>query len=171
MRKYSSGHANRGMGLERIMDLTNEIYRRKGLAVVSKAATPWKVQRSRQTGKVINAFPEKKSTVDYHGTANGVSLYFDAKMTKETSRFPLSNVEHHQYEYLKDMHNQGAKCFLLIEFSEFRKVHLLKYEDLHQWWELMAQGGRKSIPYDWIAENCQQVKQNGFVPVDYLEAL
>ena len=58
----------------------------------------------------------------------------EAKSTKDLKRFPLGNVEQHQYEYLIDCHNQGAISFMLIEFRAHRIVYLIPALTLRSFW-------------------------------------
>lgn len=61
-------HANRGRGLELLVEMANAQYRARRLAVVQKVATPTKVLTDRRGGtRVIR----ERSTVDYVGVAAG----------------------------------------------------------------------------------------------------
>ncbi|TYS55778.1 Holliday junction resolvase RecU [Bacillus infantis] len=164
-------HANRGMGLEMVVDMANRTYDQRGIAVIDKVPTPIKViQKNPTTRRITDAIYEKKSGVDYLGTYNGVSIAFDAKATRNTA-FPLSNLEEHQYQYLEKKHNQKAVCFLLVEFTKKDERFILPFKALKEWWEGAAAGGRKSIPYKFFKEDCYQVKSGRGIAVDYLAGL
>jgi recombination protein U len=164
---------NRGRAFEDMIDYANEYYNVKGLAVIHKIPTPWKVIRKYSpfdnSYKIASAFPEKKSTVDFGGTASFQSIWFDAKATDSKTSFPLKNIHPHQMEYLKNVHNQGGKAFFLVYASHFAKFWLLWIDDLLKFIE---KAERKSIPFSWFEENCAQIqpviKPNLGVVLDYL---
>lgn len=165
----SRSHANRGVPFERLIERTNATYKNKGRANIQKIPTPWKVQRNPKTGKIIKAFPEKKSTVDFIGMAHGRGIAFEAKSTRERTRFPLKNIEPHQINFLKMWKDQGGVSFLLVEFEKHQEVYFLPFDDCLEWWNQMKDGGRKSIPYDWFVFNCDLVKSRNGVLLDYLK--
>src|SRR6476620_7946381 len=115
-------HANRGQYLEEWIEQTNQVYNNKNMAIITKIPTPWKVQRSRspytKQYQINSAFPEKKSTVDFGGTASNQSIWFDVKATTNKTSFPLVNIHKHQIEYLEKVARQGGKAFILIHSRE-----------------------------------------------------
>lgn len=164
-----ANHANRGQYLEEWIEQANENYTKKGIAVISKIPTPWKVQRSyspyTRKYQINFAYPEKKSTVDFGGTAASQSVWFDVKATKNKASFPLSNIHKHQIEYLEKVHKQGGKAFMLIHAREFKKTWVLWIDQL---FKFQAEHTRKSIPFTWLDENCEQVPSSREVMLDYL---
>jgi recombination protein U len=163
-----SSFANRGMAFEQSLDYTNQFYENQGVAVINKRPTPVKILGQNGRG-MINGFLEKPSTVDYDGTYAGRSIVFEAKSTKELTRFPLDNVHEHQVEYLAKCHRCGAISFLLVEFAKHQTVYLLPYEVLAHYWQRAKKGGRgtKSIPLQDFEIHAYEVRP-GRVPVDYL---
>ncbi|CAM4018597.1 Holliday junction resolvase RecU [Geobacillus stearothermophilus] len=161
--------ANRGMAFEHLIEYTNRCYRIKGIAHIEKVPTPWKVIR--RGNRIISAFPEKKGMVDFIGIAHGRMIAFDAKSTRERTRFPLDNIEDHQMAFLKSWRDQGAITFFLVEFVNQHEVYLLRFSDAEKWWGQSKQGGRKSIPYEWFAEHCDLVKSSRGITIDYLKCL
>ena len=159
-------HANRGMGFENMIDETNEMYSNQELAVINKRPTPVKVTKSKN-GKVLAGYFEKSSTVDYDGVYDGRAIMFEAKSIKELSRFDLSNLQDHQYDYLNKCHRARAIAFVLIDFTKQRKIYLLPFETLKSYVERAKNGGRKSIPLDDFDIYGYEVER-GRVPVDYL---
>ncbi|WP_458732391.1 Holliday junction resolvase RecU [Bacillus subtilis] len=155
-------YANRGKGLQLLVNQTNAIYKHKGWALVDEVATPTKNIR----GRIVY---DKKSTVDYIGIAQGRGIAFDAKSTKYESRFPLDNVHDHQVEYLKRYMDQGGISFLLIEFSKLREFYFVRMPFFLEYWKAAKDGGRKSIPYQDIYLNCDPIRTRRGVPLDYLE--
>jgi recombination protein U len=162
-------HANRGKYLEDWVEQANQVYNNKGMALITKIPTPWKVQRNFQPFTkqytITNAFPEKKSTVDFGGTAQKYSVWFDVKATTNKTSFPLKNIHDHQIDYLNKVAAQGGKAFLLIHFRELDTTWLLWIDQL---FKFIAESGRKSIPAEWFKENCEEVRQGNGVMLDYL---
>jgi recombination protein U len=153
--------ANRGMGLEKLINLANDQYAKKGIANIKKVSTPWKVIR--KGPKIVNAFPEGPSTVDYMGEARGIAICFEAKQTKSKTSFPLkNNFESHQIEFMRSW--QGQK-FALIEFTEHNEIYYLPWIHLLNWWN---SDERKSIPYSFFQQRWLVHQGNGIV-LDYLE--
>src|SRR6476469_4043789 len=110
--------ANRGKYLEEWVEQANQCYNARKMAVIHKIPTPWKVQRNfkpyTKQYEITTAFPEKKSTVDFGGTAARFSVWFDVKSIKHERHFPRRNIHDHQREYLRQVHEQGGKAFILI---------------------------------------------------------
>lgn len=162
-------HANRGQFLEDWIEQANSVYNNKGQAIITKIPTPWKVQRAyspySKQYQIANAFPAQKSTVDFGGTADSRSIWFDVKTTKNKTNFPLVNIHKHQIEYLTQVHEQGGKAFILVHSAEREKVWLLWIKQLLIF---LAENTRKSIPFDWFQENCQEIKKGNGVILDYL---
>jgi recombination protein U len=161
-------HANRGRYLEEWIEHTNSAYMQKGLAVISKIPTPWKILRTynpyTKQYKISNAFPEKKSTVDFGGTACNQSVWFDVKSTENKTRYPLANIYGHQREYLLNVAKQGGKAFILIHSTVLKKTWLLWIDQLIK----VIEEDVKSLSFEWLDKHCEIVKsQNGFI-LDYL---
>lgn len=160
---------NQGQEFESLIEWANMQYYERGQAVIQKIATPWKVERHfdmvTNTNKVVSAYPEKKSTVDFGGTALGYSIWFDAKVTKNKTNFPIKNIKEHQIEYLKRVHEQGGKAFLLIYSQVLNVTWLLWIKDLLAF---MQDSERKSLPFDWLNETCPKIGSKDGVVLDYL---
>ena len=164
----SLSYGKRGMQLESLIEYTNNIYKKRGMALVDKVPTPWNVHYDKRTGKVIRAFPQKKGTVDFVGISHGRSIAFDAKSTKERTRFPLSNVEQHQVDYLLQHQEQGGISFFIIFFEKHNEAYYMPINKFIGWWKGQFEGGRKSIPYDWFVLNLDKIKSRNGIPLDYL---
>ncbi|BAQ11328.1 Holliday junction resolvase recu 2 [Bacillus sp. OxB-1] len=168
MRKaYSRSHANRGSGLERMIDMTNQQYRNKGVADVRKVPPPVKIMG--QQGNQVTGYTQKGEWVDYVGIHNGRTIIFDAKETRETTRFPLSNVSRHQYSLLESWHQKGARAFLLVYFTKRHEVYVLSFERLQEAWKGYVGDGRKSIPYTEFHLHCDQVESEKGYVLHYLK--
>jgi recombination protein U len=161
--------SNRGKTLEDMINQTNLVYEKKGLAVIRKIPTPWKVQRKyspyTKTYQIAFAYPEAKSSVDFGGTACNQSIWFDVKETKLKTSFPLGNIHDHQIDYLKKVHEQGGKAFLLIHSEHFTRTWLVWIDVLLHF---MRTEKRKSLPFDWLDINCPIVQSKHSVILDYL---
>lgn len=172
MRKRSRStftpYANRGMAFEQLLDFTNRMYEQQGIALITKRPTPVKILGTNRNG-MIHGYLEKPSTVDYDGTYQGRSIVFEAKSTKELSRFDLKNIHDHQVEYLAKVDKLGGISFLLVEFAAHQTTYLLPFKTLAGYWMRKQRGGRgtKSIPLEDFEVHAHQVP-GGRVPVDYL---
>lgn len=164
---YSRSHANRGRGFENLIDMTNKQYRNKGFADIRKVPTP--VQITGYTRGKVTGYTQSGEWVDYVGIHNGRTIVFDAKETRETTRFPLSNVSEHQYELLKSWHEKGARSFLLVSFTKRNEIYLLPFDRLQEAWAGYIGDGRKSIPYEDFALNCDLVKSDKGYLLHYLK--
>lgn len=161
--------ANRGKYFEDWVDQANAVYNTKGMAVITKIPTPWKVQRKyspfKKTYEIANAFPEKKSTVDFGGTAAKMSIWFDVKVTTNKTSFPLANIHKHQIDYLQSVHEQGGKAFFMIHSEVHKRTWLIWIDDLINF---MKTNTRKSILFSWMDIHCSEVKSSQGIILDYL---
>lgn len=163
-------YANRGMAFESLLDFTNDLYDRNGRAVINKRPTPIKVTRSKGR-KVLSGFFEKKSTVDYDGVTNGRAIAFEAKSVKNQTRFDLSNLDEHQFNFLEKYHCSGGIAFLLVHFTNLKTTYLLHFETLRIYWQRSKEPkGRKSIPLNDFEVYAYEVPTTT-VPVDYLSVV
>lgn len=169
---YNRSNANRGMQLERLIEATNLAYAYKGLASVVKQHPEITVLQLKGN-QITRGFFKEKGVPDYIGILqSGQAIVFDAKETKETTRFPLKNVHHHQYELLKTWHEKGAHAFLLIAFSAKRyETYLMPFEHLQEAWEGFVGDGKKSVSYHDIVEKCLPVKTEAGYTLHYLKHL
>jgi recombination protein U len=135
--------------------------------VITKIPTPWKVQRKfspyEKSYNIAYAFPEKKSTVDFGGTAKGKSIWFDVKVTTQKLSFPLKNIHAHQIEYLKKVNSQGGKAFFLIHSEILERSWLLWIDKLVFFLEKA-----ESIPFEWLDANCSRIESSPGIMIDYL---
>lgn len=162
-------HSHFGAVFEEMVEWANKAYEVRGQAVIQKIPTPWKVKRgyNSKTKKqeIFSAFPEKKSTVDFGGTASGRSIWFDAKTSKNKTSFPIQNIEPHQITFLQKVRQQNGLAFFLI-FSLVRNKTWVLWID--QFMEFVETETRKSIPFDWLDINCPTVQSRNGIIIDYL---
>ena len=163
--KKRRGHANRGMNLENLINQANERYRSLRRAAVHKAPTPVKITEITPKGRVMGLL-DRKAFVDYFGVADGFSVAFDAKETKE-SYFPLRNVEAHQLQHLADWEFQGGHAFLVVHFAKYKATYIITYEQFDSW---VKSNERKSIPHEFFEQNCSKVEPGMNVTLDWLTA-
>ena len=162
--------SNRGMNLEEDINLSNEYYTQKGLALITKRPTPINIVKVDYSkgARITDAYFEKQSTTDYNGVYKGKYLDFEAKNTKSKTSFPLSNIEEHQIVHLKRVIEQGGIAFFIIQFQLLNEVYLLDASFVIDFWE---NGERKSIPYEIFKKEGILIKQ-GYTPrLYYLEAV
>lgn len=163
--------ANRGMNFENDINLSNEYYLDKGLLLVYKRPTPInivKVDYSKRSARITDAYFEKQSTTDYNGVFQGKYLDFEAKSTKNKTSFSLSNIFKHQIQHLKNVIKNGGIAFFLIRFEAHDKVFLIDAQWVISFFE---NGSRKSIPYKTFLKEGIEIKQ-GFNPrLHYLDAV
>ena len=162
--------ANRGMSLEEDINLSNDYYREVGQALINKRPTPINIVKVDYShGAIItDAYFEKQSTTDYNGVYKGRYIDFEAKNTKSTTSFPLSNISEHQIVHLKNVIKHGGIAFFIISFQMMDEVYLLDAKFVIEFYE---HGKRKSIPYEVFKENGLLVKQDYSPRLHYLDAV
>lgn len=166
---YFKSRGLRGSLLEEMINMTNDKYREKKLALVQKIPTPIKPVEIDGNRHITLAYFEQKSTVDYIGAIQGIPVCFDAKEISQKS-FALQNVHEHQIEFMKEFEDMGGISFLIIYFKEYGETYYLTFKELMFFWERAQSGGRKSIKYEEFKKEWMISEYNG-VPVHYLEML
>ena len=160
--------ANKGMASERLLDRVNQQYLLKGIADIRKLPTPVKIMKV--TGSKVEGIRIKGYLVDYLGVYNGRAVAFDMKECADAS-FPLKNIESHQYDMLKNWHENGALCFLVVYMKRVDTYYRLPFEVLQESWQLRESGGRKSIQQKVFDEHCIALKSQNGILLDYLMEL
>lgn len=160
-------YANRGKGLENIVNVANEHYYRMGLGLVQFIETPMKQIVSGGQKVWVHA---KRSTVDFFGTMKGGrSVAFDAKQTQSKTRFDLKNIGFHQVQFLEATKELGGAAFFIVEFTSYNKIFFVPLEKIaplfHAAWD---ETGAKSVKYEWFLSECPQVRPGRGVVLDYL---
>lgn len=162
-------YGNRGMTLEEDINLTNEYYKEKKIALIYKKPIPIKVLKVNETKtRIKDGFYEKKSTLDYSGIYNEKYIEFDAKETNSKTSFPLSNIHPHQIEHIKNIIFYKGIAFLIIRFNMIGKTYLLEGEKLINF---LKTEDRKSIPLSFFEENCQTIELKYRPRLDYLKLI
>lgn len=162
-------YGNRGMTLEEDINLTNDYYKEKNIALIYKKPIPIKVLKVNENKtRIKDGFYEKKSTLDYSGIYKQKYIEFDAKETNNKTSFPLSNIHEHQIEHIKNILFYKGIAFLIIRFNIINKTYLLPGETLINF---INNNTRKSIPIDFFEENCQEIEFKYRPRLDYLKLI
>ena len=165
----SVSHSNRGMSLENLINMTNDYYIKKDIALIHKKPTPIgvvEVNYSNHKKLIKKAYFKEQSTLDYNGVYRGKYIEFDAKETLNKTAFPLANVHEHQIEQIDGVIKHGGIAFLIIKMNTF--YYLLKGEDFLNF---IQNTKRKSIPYSYIQDNAIIIKENYQPALNYLKII
>ena len=162
--------ANRGMSLEEDINLSNDYYRDAGIALINKRPTPINIVKVDYSkgARITDAYFEKQSTTDYNGVYKGRYIDFEAKNTKSTTSFPLSNISEHQVVHLKNVLKHGGIAFFIISFQMKDEIYLLDASFVIDFYE---HGKRKSIPYEVFKKEGILIKQDYSPRLHYLDAV
>lgn len=159
----------RGSGLEELINLTNDHYREKKLALIQKIPTPiTPIEMDKTSGHITLAYFDKKSTVDYIGAVQGIPVCFDAKECAGQT-FSLQNVHDHQAEFMREFEAQDGIAFLLIYYKSENRYYYMRYSELAGFRQRAEEGGRKSIRIEEL-DSRFFFEGKGFM-VPYLEVL
>lgn len=162
--------ANRGMSLEEDINLSNEYYSNEGIALIHKRPTPINIVKVDYSkgARITDAYFEKQSTTDYNGVYKGRYLDFEAKNTKSTTSFPLSNISEHQIIHLENVIKHGGIAFFIISFQMKDEIYLLDASFVIHFYIF---GERKSIPYEIIKKEGILIRQDYSPRLHYIEAV
>ncbi len=163
-------YKNRGMNLEDELNQSNKFYRDIDKAFIYKKPTPIKITKvdypSRDRAVIKEAFFTIPSTTDYNGIYKGYYIDFEAKESKSTTSFALSNIHPHQIKHLENIEKHKGISFLIIRFTSLNETYLLPTKNFLVF---LKESERKSIPLDFIKKNAYLIK-DGYNPrIDYLK--
>ena len=162
-------YGNRGMDLEQDINLTNEYYKQKKIALIYKKPIPIKVLKINETKtRIKEAFYEQKSTLDYSGIYQEKYIEFDAKETNSKTSFPISNIHPHQIEHIRNILYYKGIAFLIVRFNYHDKTFMLPGNILI---DFLNTTKRKSIPYSFFTDNCKEIKVKYAPRLDYLKTI
>ena len=166
--------SNLGSDFETEINESNDYYRLKQIAVIHKKPTPVQIVKvdypARNKAKIVEAYYKTPSTTDYNGIYKEKYIDFEAKSCRELN-FSFERIYDHQIKHLEQIDKMGGISFLIIEFSSIDEVYILPAKLLVEKYEESLNGGRKSIPYDYIKDN-GVVVERGFAPrLAYLKAV
>lgn len=162
-------YANRGMNLESDLNLTNNYYDLKDIAIIYKKPTPIKVVNVEYPKNIIReAYWSEPSTLDYTGIYKGNYLEFDAKETKSKTSFPLSNIHNHQLKHIKKIIRHNGIAFLIVRFSTLNQDYLLPGENII---EFINTNKRKSIPLEYFQKYSYKIETKYTPRLDYIKII
>ena len=162
-------YGNRGMTLEEDINLTNEYYKEKNIALIYKKPIPIKVLKVNESKtRIKDGFYEKKSTLDYSGIYKEKYIEFDANETNSKTSFPLSNIHEHQIEHIKNVIFYKGIAFLIIRFNIINKTYILNGVQLI---DFINTNDRKSIPLEYFENNCKKIELKYRPRLDYLKSI
>lgn len=161
--------ANKGKAFEQEAELANLAYFRKGIALVQKIATPWKVVKR---GSILQAYPSQKSTLDFRGTIkNGVSISFDCKETEDSRGLPLKSIQPHQIRYIEDALKVGEISFILCFLKSENKRFLIHGQIVLDYWDAWQKNkGKRGYNTIYTEDMTEVVSRDGIV-LDYIRGL
>jgi len=142
--------ANKGRGLEALVEFQNEIYRQRRIADIRKVHVNWVPIRG-AGGQITGAYPAKKSELDFKGTlAGGQTISFDCKETANRRGLPCGNLSEHQVEYIQESLCFGEFTFILCEIKPLRQQFVIPsgvvVERWHSWQANRGVNGYGVIP-------------------------
>lgn len=160
----------RGSMLEEMINLTNEKYREKKLALIQKIPTPiTPIEIDKENRHITMAYFEQRSTVDYIGAVQGIPVCFDAKECA-VDTFALQNVHDHQIAFMKEFEAQEGIAFLLIFYKQRDLYYYMRCSELDFFVQRAKEGGRKSIAFSELQPEYQfTIKKGCYIP--YLELI
>ncbi len=132
---YNPQMANKGRNLEELVNFQNQRYFAQGIANIQKISTPWKVIR--QGERIVSAFPEGKSTLDFRGTVKGgIPVSFDAKESEDERGLPLKHIQPHQIDYIRSALPLGEVSFILCCIKPLGEIYVSHGADVLRLWDL-----------------------------------
>ena len=159
----------RGSELEELINLTNETYRKKDLALIQKIPTPIKpITIDKESRHITLAYFDQKSTVDYIGVVQGIPVCFDAKECAKDV-FPIQNIHEHQVVFMQDFEDQGGIAFLLIHFTSAGRYMYLPFKDLAVFWNRAKLGRKKHFQLSEIDDGYEIFRKG--LTLNYLEGI
>ena len=170
--KQPKTYSNRGMGLENDLNETNLYYLNNNIAVIYKKPTPITITKvdypSREGAVIKEAYFKTPSTTDYNGIYKGKYIDFEAKETKNPTRFPLINIHKHQINHLKSIYEHGGIGFIIVRFTKLNKTYILFIEDLLNF---INNNKQSSIPISYFNDYGYLVNEKFIPRIDYLKVI
>lgn len=167
--KQKKNTTHRGMNLEEDLNLTNQYYLAKDIAVIYKKPTPVQIVKvdypKRSSARIIEAYYRTPSTTDYNGVYKGRYIDFEAKETKKDS-FPFANIYSHQIDHLDNVMKHQGIAFVIIAFTRVNEVYLIDASFII---DAYRNAKQKSLHYDSIKEHGYLIKQGYNPRLDYLQ--
>lgn len=167
-RKISA--SDRGMELEKEINLTNKTYLACDQAVIYKKPTPVTIVHvdypRRSAAKITEAYFKLPSTTDYNGIYKGKYIDFEAKDNQLLTAFPLKSIHPHQISHLEAVLRHGAIAFVIVRFVRLNETFYCPAESFLSY---IHRADRSSIPHAWFVKECYLIPSSYTKPVDYLQ--
>lgn len=165
-------YKNRGMELEKEINISNQYYIDNNIAFIYKKPTPIQIKKvdypNRKSAVIREAFFKEPSTTDYNGLYKGLYIDFEAKETNNLTSFPLNNIHSHQIQHIKNITNNNGICFLIVRFNKLNKTYLLLGKDFIAY---ISDNVRKSVPLSYFEEKAY-ILEEGYNPrINYIKIL
>lgn len=174
---------NNGKLLEQMLGMTNQTYRIKKIALITKQHPEVKTIRDHK-GVIRETIYSERSGLDYAGTVQGGHhVTFEAKQVKDGRRFPLDMIEPHQIETMRDSSSLGAHAFLVVFFVSLDAAFLFTSEYIVGRYDEYAAKKRKaaaaktrlkpgeaSLSFDEVREHGQPIIEGRGVFLDWIGA-
>lgn len=161
--------ADRGMDFEHDINITNQFYLSKDIAVIHKKPTPVQIVKvdypKRSAARITEAYFKIPSTTDYNGIYRSRYIDFEAKECASLTSFPLKSIHPHQITHLDAILRHGGIAFLLVRFTKKNVCFLIPAEKIIRFYRTAE---RRSIPCEWFYANGYTVSSVFLKPVDYL---
>ena len=151
--------------------LTNNYYKEIRKAYIYKKPTPIqviKVDYSKNSAIIKEAYFTTPSTTDYNGIYKGKYIDFEAKETKSKTSFPISNIHNHQIIHLKKVIEHGGIAFIIVRFTTLNKTFLL---DANKLLKYMDEYNIKSIPITFFESESYIINDSLKPVVNYLSII
>ena len=160
----------RGSALEQLINITNEQYAEKKLALIQKVPTPiTPIDIDKETRHITLAYFDRKSTVDYIGAVQGIPVCFDAKECAGDT-FSLQNIHPHQIRFMEQFEAQQGISFLIIYYTHRDELYYMPFRDVKRFWDRAEEGGRKSFRFEEI-DITYEIRPHDGLLVPYLDML
>ncbi|MGL4949901.1 MAG: Holliday junction resolvase RecU [Anaeroplasmataceae bacterium] len=173
--KNLKNHSNRGMSFEKVINLTNQYYIDKNIAIIHKKPTPIQVVKvdypTRSKCKITEAFYKTPSTTDYNGVYKGRYIDFEAKQINSNTSFPFQNIHIHQLSHLKQIDYHKGIAFILIHFTNLNETYLIFYSDFNLIYESYVKINKKSISYSTVKAVGYKIDLINNLYLDYLKII
>jgi recombination protein U len=162
-----------GDAFERILIASFKVYEDKGLGIIRKVATPFRIVR---TGYTMRTLPGEKSSVDFMGfyaswsrIIKAIPVAIEAKSCHSTS-FSVSEVKPHQIRFMEKWEEQGGKAFVVVHMHELGQVYRIPFAIFMTFVNRAINGGRKSISLSEFQEMtpCLQMSATTFDVLDII---
>lgn len=162
-------YKNRGMGLEKDLNDSNNYYIERKKAYIYKKPTPIKlVKVDYKKRKIEEAYFEMPSTTDYNGIYKGKYIDFEAKETINKKGFPIVNIHKHQINHIRNIYSENGICFLIVRFTKINKTYLLMAKDFLNY---IDNNDGSIIPIEYFEKKAHLIKEKFIPKVDYLEII